>query len=413
MQRSESRILTTHAGALPRPDDLLPLAGSPNQDPAYAAAPATAEPMPSDADDRRVRLRTAVADVVQRQMKVGITVVNDGEFGKAMRGRIDYGAWVSYVMQRLTGWEVIPDDPGGHDPAGGEVIPGDFYRRRDRQAFPELYADIDREMFAGGRRPMSRAIVSPVTYKGHAALQADINNLRAAVEHSGAAEAFMTAVAPGSFGREQNRYYKTQEDFLFAIADAMRVEYGAIVNAGFVLQIDDPGMAENWDAMDPSVTIEQYRDYARLCIAALNHALDGLPQDRVRYHMCWGSWHGPHLTDIPLHAIADLLLTIDVGAFSVEAGNVRHEHEWRVWRDVTLPAGKILIPGVVSHATNVVEHPELVADRIVQYAKLVGRENVIAGTDCGLGGRIHASLAWAKLRALVEGAELASRQLWG
>jgi 5-methyltetrahydropteroyltriglutamate--homocysteine methyltransferase len=308
---------------------------------------------------------------------------------------------------------VIPDDPGGHDPAGGEVIPGDFYRRRDRQAFPELYADIDREMFAGGRRPMSRAIVSPVTYKGHAALQADINNLRAAVEHSGAAEAFMTAVAPGSFGREQNRYYKTQEDFLFAIADAMRVEYGAIVNAGFVLQIDDPGMAENWDAMDPSVTIEQYRDYARLCIAALNHALDGLPQDRVRYHMCWGSWHGPHLTDIPLHAIADLLLTIDVGAFSVEAGNVRHEHEWRVWRDVTLPAGKILIPGVVSHATNVVEHPELVADRIVQYAKLVGRENVIAGTDCGLGGRIHASLAWAKLRALVEGAELASRQLWG
>jgi 5-methyltetrahydropteroyltriglutamate--homocysteine methyltransferase len=413
MQRSESRILTTHAGALPRPDDLLPLAGSPNQDRAYAAASATAEPMPSDADDRRVRLRTAVADVVRRQMKVGITVVNDGEFGKAMRGRIDYGAWVSYVMQRLTGWEVIPDDPGGHDPAGGEVIPGDFYRRRDRQAFPELYADIDREMFAGGRRPMSRAIVSPVTYKGHAALQADINNLRAAVEHSGAAEAFMTAVAPGSFGREQNRYYKTQEDFLFAIADAMRVEYGAIVNAGFVLQIDDPGMAENWDAMDPSVTIEQYRDYARLCIAALNHALDGLPQDRVRYHMCWGSWHGPHLTDIPLHAIADLLLTIDVGAFSVEAGNVRHEHEWRVWRDVTLPASKILIPGVVSHATNVVEHPELVADRIVQYAKLVGRENVIAGTDCGLGGRIHASLAWAKLRALVEGAELASRQLWG
>src|SRR5262245_313113 len=400
MRRSQSHLLTTHAGALPRPDALLPQSATP-------------EPSASDAETRRGLLHAAVADIVQRQMDLGLTIVNDGEFGKAMRGRIDYGAWVSYVMQRLTGWEVLPDNPGGQGPAGAEVIPGDFYRRRDRQAFPELYTDIDREMFAGGRRPMSRAIVSPVTYKGHAALQADINNLRAAVEQSGAAEAFMTAVAPGSFGREQNRYYKTQEDFLFAIADAMRVEYGAIVNAGFVLQIDDPGMAENWDAMDPSVTIEQYRDYARMCIAALNHALDGLPQDRVRYHMCWGSWHGPHLTDIPLHAIVDLLLTIDVGAFSVEAGNVRHEHEWRVWRDVTLPAGKILIPGVVSHATNVVEHPELVADRIIQYARLVGRENVIAGTDCGLGGRIHASLAWTKLQALVEGARLASQQLWG
>jgi 5-methyltetrahydropteroyltriglutamate--homocysteine methyltransferase len=319
---------------------------------------------------------------------------------------------VSYVMQRLTGWEVTPESGGALGPAGGETVPGDFYQRRDRQKFPDLYAEIDREMFAGGRRPMSRAIVSPITYKGHAALQADIDNLRAAVGQSGAAEAFMTAVAPGSFGREQNRYYKTQEAFLFAIADAMRVEYRAVVDAGFVLQIDDPGMAENWDSMDPSVTLEQYRDYARLCIAALNHALDGIPVDRVRYHMCWGSWHGPHLTDIPLRDIVDLLLTMRVGAFSVEAANVRHEHEWKVWREVALPAGTILIPGVVSHATNVVEHPELVAERIVRYAALVGRENVIAGTDCGLGGRIHPSLAWAKLQALIEGAEIASRQLW-
>jgi 5-methyltetrahydropteroyltriglutamate--homocysteine methyltransferase len=354
-----------------------------------------------------------VADVVQRQMNLGLTVVNDGEFGKAVRGRIDYGAWVSYVMQRLTGWEVMPDSEATREPAATGVIPGDFYERRDRQAFPDLYAEIDREMFAGGRRPMSRSIVSPVTYKGHAALQADIDNLRAAVDGNGAAEGFMTAVAPGSFGREQNRYYRTQEEFLFAIADAMRVEYRAIVDAGFVLQIDDPGMAENWDAMDPSVTIQQYREYARLCIAALNRALEGIPPDRVRYHMCWGSWHGPHLTDIPLRDIVDLLLTVRAGAFSIEAGNVRHEHEWKVWRDVTLPPGTILIPGVVSHATNVVEHPELVADRIIQYANLVGRENVIAGTDCGLGGRIHASLAWAKLQALVEGARLASRQLWG
>ena len=400
MRRSESQILTTHAGALPRPDDLLP------QGDAGAEAPA------QDLGARRERLRAAVADVVRRQAALGLTVVNDGEFGKAMRGRIDYGAWVSYVMLRLTGWEIVPDDQGAGAPADGELIPGDFYRRRDRQAFPDLYADIDREIFAGGRRPMSRAIVSRVAYVGHAALQVDIENLRAAVEQSGAAEAFMTAVAPGSFGREQNRYYRTQEEFLFAIADAMRVEYRAIVDAGFLLQIDDPGMAENWDAMDPSVTIDQYREYARLCIAALNHALGGIAEDRVRYHMCWGSWHGPHLTDIPLRDIADLLLTIRAGALSIEAGNVRHEHEWKVWREVKLPPGRILVPGVVSHATNVVEHPELVADRIMQYAQLVGRENVIAGTDCGLGGRIHPSLAWAKLQALVEGAELASRQLW-
>jgi 5-methyltetrahydropteroyltriglutamate--homocysteine methyltransferase len=234
----------------------------------------------------------------------------------------------------------------------------------------------------------------------------DIENLRAAVESgfSRITDAFMTSPAPGTFGRDQNRYYRTQEEFLFAIADALRVEYAAITGAGFILQIDDPGMAENWDAMDPSVTLEEYRAYARLCIDALNHALAGIPEERVRYHMCWGSWHGPHLTDIPLRDVVDLLLTVRAGAYSLEAGNVRHEHEWKVWRDVKLPDGKMLIPGVVSHATNVVEHPELVADRILQYAQLVGRENVIAGTDCGLGGRIHASLAWAKLRSLVEGA---------
>jgi 5-methyltetrahydropteroyltriglutamate--homocysteine methyltransferase len=306
------------------------------------------------------------------------------------------------------------------------IKPGSHKNRRDRQAFPEVYADVDREMFAGGPRPMGRPIVGKVTYRGHAALQTDIDNLRAALlppkggSHTNGdsvsafrrKDAFMTSPAPGTFGRDQNRYYKTQEEFLFALADALRVEYHAIADAGFVLQIDDPGMAENWDAMDPSVTLEEYRAYARLCIDALNHALDGIPEDRVRYHMCWGSWHGPHLTDIPLRDIADLLLTIRAGAYSIEAGNVRHEHEWKVWRDVKLPDGKLLIPGVVSHATNVVEHPELVADRIVQYAQLVGRENVIAGTDCGLGGRIHPSLAWAKLQVLVEGAALASRQLW-
>jgi 5-methyltetrahydropteroyltriglutamate--homocysteine methyltransferase len=403
MQRSETHILTTHAGALPRPDDLLALNAE--------IAQAQQSGQPADERAQQQRLSSAVGEVVQQQRQIGVSVVNDGEYGKAMRTRLDYGAWLSYVMQRLSGWDPAPDGAGRAEPVGG-VMPQGFYQRRDRQAFPDLYADIDKEMFAGGRRPMSRQITSPITYRGVDALRSDIDHLRAALAAHPGVEGFMTAVAPGSFGREQNRYYASQEDFLYAIAEAMRTEYRAIVDAGFVLQIDDPGMAENWDAMDPSVTLEQYREYARLCIAALNHGLDGIPEERVRYHMCWGSWHGPHLTDIPLRDIVDVLLTVRAGAFSVEAGNVRHEHEWKVWRDVSLPPGKMLIPGVVSHATNVVEHPEVVADRIVQYAQLVGRENVIAGTDCGLGGRIHPSLAWAKLRALVEGAEMASHQLW-
>jgi 5-methyltetrahydropteroyltriglutamate--homocysteine methyltransferase len=403
MRRSESNILTTHAGALPRPDDLLELNAE--------IAQAQQSGQSADESRQRARLSSAVQEVVEHQRKIGIDIVNDGEYGKAMRTRLDYGAWLSYVMQRLSGWE--PAGNGNRpEPSQPAVGPRGFYQRRDRQAFPDLYADIDREMFAGGRRPMSREITSPITYKGIDALQADIRNLQSALSAQQGVEGFMTAVAPGSFGREQNRYYASQEEFLFAIADAMRTEYRAIVDAGFVLQIDDPGMAENWDAMDPSTTLEQYREYAQITIAALNHALEGIPEDRVRYHMCWGSWHGPHLTDIPLRDIVDLLLTVRAGAFSVEAGNVRHEHEWKVWRDVKLPPDKILIPGVVSHATNVVEHPELVADRIVQYANLVGRENVIAGTDCGLGGRIHPSLAWTKLQVLAEGAELASRQLW-
>jgi 5-methyltetrahydropteroyltriglutamate--homocysteine methyltransferase len=410
LRRSESRILTTHAGALPRPDDLLTLNAQLPSDPELTHA-------------HRLRLRSAVQEVVARQTQIGIDVINDGEYGKAMRARLDYGAWISYVIERFTGFEdtggVDVGDPFRGAPPDDALKPGSHKNRRDRHAFPDVYAEVDREMFAGGPRPMGRPIVGKVSYRGHDAMQADIDNLRAALTTdvvSGfsrtSSDAFMTSPAPGTFGRDQNRYYKTQEEFLFAIADALRVEYRAITDAGFILQIDDPGMAENWDAMDPSVTLEEYRAYARLCIDALNHALEGIPEERVRYHMCWGSWHGPHLTDIPLRDIVDLLLMIHAGAYSLEAGNVRHEHEWKVWRDVKLPDGKLLIPGVVSHATNVVEHPELVTDRIMQYAQLVGRENVIAGTDCGLGGRIHPSLAWAKLQVLVEGAALASRQLW-
>jgi len=222
----------------------------------------------------------------------------------------------------------------------------------------------------------------------------------------------MCSVAPGSFARGEDFYYKTEEEFLFAAAEAMHVEYKAIVDAGLVLQIDDPSLPDNWDMIDPEPPLDEFKKYESVRIEALNHALRDLPEDRIRFHICWGSWHGPHTTDIPLQDIVDLVLSVKAGAYSIEAANARHEHEWRVWRDVKMPEGKVLIPGVVSHATNVVEHPRLVADRIVRFAQIIGRENVIAGTDCGFGGRIHPQIASAKLSALAEGAALASRELW-
>ena len=222
----------------------------------------------------------------------------------------------------------------------------------------------------------------------------------------------MTAIAPGSASRIGNEYYKTEEDFLFACADAMREEYQAIIEAGLILQLDDPSIAENWDQVNPEPSLADYRAFTMRRVEALNHAIRGLPKDRIRFHLCWGSWRGPHVTDIPMRDIVDLMLAIDVQAYSFEAGNVRHEHEWAVWRDVKLPDDKLILPGVVSHATNVVEHPELVAERILRFADLVGRERVIAATDCGLGGRVHPDIAWAKLAALVDGAALASRRLW-
>ena len=408
MQRSIGRIHTTHVGALPRPDELLALNAE--------AAEARLRGDGFDEHRRQSLLRQAVKDVVRKQTELGIDIPNDGEFGKAMRARVDYGAWLSYVFERLSGWEQLSQPLLERPQRPGDLAPRPFAQRRDRRAFADFYAELDREFFGPGTSSatrLSRAVTGPIGYRGHAALQADLDNLRSAVAEAGVAEAFVTSIAPGSFGREQNRYYPTQEAFLFGIAEAMRVEYRAIVDAGFVLQIDDPGIAENWDAMDVSVSIDDYRHYARMTVAALNHALDGIPEDRVRYHLCWGSWHGPHVTDLPLSALVDVLLEVRASAFLVEAGNPRHEHEWKVWRDVrALPAGRLLVPGVVSHATNIVEHPEVVADRLVRYAEVVGRENVIAGTDCGLGGRVHPTLAWAKLQALAEGASLASERLW-
>ena len=223
---------------------------------------------------------------------------------------------------------------------------------------------------------------------------------------------FMTAVAPGSASRIGNSYYKTEEELLYACADAMREEYKAILDAGFVLQLDDPAIAENWDMINPEPTVEEYKKFSMVRVEALNYAIRGLPQERIRFHLCWGSWHGPPVTDIPMRDIVDVMLAINAQAYSFEAGNVRHEHEWKLWQDVKLPDDKLILPGVVSHATNVVEHPELIAERILRFANLVGRERVIASTDCGLGGRIHPQIAWAKLEALAQGAALANRQLW-
>jgi 5-methyltetrahydropteroyltriglutamate--homocysteine methyltransferase len=391
MKRSDRRILTSHVGSLPRPDALLELNRAKFAGEAY------------DTSAYATQLSAAVEEVCRRQAETGIDVVNDGEFGKTSAGAIDYGAWSSYAWGRLSGWE--PGEPGRLPALAG---------RRDRQKFAEFYRELDSTSFRsssslGGRPPV---FTGPITYVGQQALSTDLANFKAALAKVTADEGFITSVAPGSFARRQNRYYKTDEEFLDALGAAMREEYQAIVEAGFVLQLDDPGLPDSWDMADPEPSVEEYKKFATVRIEALNHALRGLPEDRIRYHICWGSWHGPHTTDLPLANIVDVLLQVRAGAFSVEAGNVRHAHEWKVWRDVKLPDGKILIPGVVSHATNVVEHPELVADRILTFANVVGRENVIAGTDCGLGGRIHPQLAWAKLEALAAGARLASKALW-
>jgi 5-methyltetrahydropteroyltriglutamate--homocysteine methyltransferase len=286
-----------------------------------------------------------------------------------------------------------------------------FGDRRDRSRFAAAYADPESGITTGPRAP-APVCVAPITYTGHDAIAADIANFKATMQDAGIDEGFMSSVAPGSASRIANAYYKTEEELLYACADAMREEYKAIVDAGLILQLDDPAIAENWDMVNPEPTVEEYRKFSMIRVEALNHAIRGLPQDRIRFHLCWGSWHGPHMTDISMQDIVGVMLAINAHAYSFEAGNVRHEHEWKVWQDVKLPDDKLMLPGVVSHATNVVEHPDLVAERILRFANLVGRERVIASTDCGLGGRIHPDIAWAKLEALAQGAALASRQLW-
>jgi len=404
---SQNRIPTTHVGSLPRPDDLISRSRA-------LAAGAGAPPGLQDAFQQE--LAAAVADVVRRQRDTGIDVVNDGEYGHLMGQRYDYGSWWSYVFQRLGGIELTDANLRSvrlAPPRPGELALGNFLERRDRQLFREAYADPASGASLPDTGQSRRAPVcrGPITYIGTEAVQRDIAHLKAALDAAGLADGYLNSVAPGSCMRFGNEYYATDEELLQACADAMREEYRAIIEAGLVLQLDDPGMAESWDTMNPVPDVEDYRRFTMTRVEALNHAIRGLPADRIRFHLCWGSWHGPHVTDIPMADIADLMLAVNAGAYSFEAANVRHEHEWKLWRDRRLPEGKVILPGVVSHATNVVEHPELVADRIVRFAEVVGRDNVIASTDCGLGGRVHPQIAWAKLDSLARGAELAAERL--
>jgi 5-methyltetrahydropteroyltriglutamate--homocysteine methyltransferase len=400
MRRSTDRILTSHAGSLPRPDDLI-------------EANRRREARQVDEAAFQAALRAGVADVVRRQTAIGIAVPGDGEYGKSMGHKINYRAWWSYSFQRLGGLKVagigLYDFPVRRS-SPGNVVLSSFGDRRDRLRFAAAYSDPDSGVSTGPRATDWPVCIGPISYTGHAAIANDIANFKAALAASGVSEGFMTSIGPGSASRIGNEYYESDEEFVFACAEAMREEYKAIIDAGLVLQIDDPAIAENFDQINPEPTPEEYRRFTMPRVEALNHALRGLPQDRIRFHLCWGSWHGPHTTDIPMREIVDVMLRIDAGAYSFEAGNVRHEHEWSVWRDTKLPDDKLMLPGVVSHATNVVEHPELVAERIGRFASLVGRERVIASTDCGLGGRVHPQIAWAKLETLVEGAAIASQQ---
>jgi 5-methyltetrahydropteroyltriglutamate--homocysteine methyltransferase len=387
MQQSTERILTTHVGSLIRPQPLQDFlrakqAGKPYNQELYDAC-----------------LTNSVADIVRRQAEAGIDVVSDGEFGKSF-------SWSQYVLERLSGFERRPVKYGGNP----------FQRGADRERFSEFYAELDAREEPATR--MDSVCVGPITYTGQAELKRDIDNFKNALKETKVAEAFMPVAAPASvIPDRKNEYYKSDEELLHAIGAAMATEYRMIVEAGFVLQLDDARAAVSFDRMVPPASFDEYRKWVETHMDVLNAAIAGLPPERIRYHVCWGSWPGPHTSDVPLKDIVDLILKVNAGAYVIEGANPRHEHEWKVWQDVKLPAGKVLIPGVISHATNVVEHPELIAERIGRYAGLVGRENVIAGTDCGFAQgpfyrRVHPSIMWAKLEALAEGARLASKQLW-
>ena len=382
MLYSTDRILVTHAGSLPRPADLR----------AMVVAKSAGEPYDAAALDRR--LGEAVAETVRKQRDSGIDVVNDGELSK-------YN-FTDYVRLRIAGYETRPS-------TGRRRL---SIIARDEKKFAGYFAANPRTQSLGP--PTMPVCVAPLRYVGEAELQTDLDNFKQALAGVEVAGGFLPANTPGTIEHWiANEYYKSDEEFVFAIADAMNVEYRAIVDAGFLLQIDDPDLPDGWNCL-PGISIADYRKYAALRVDALNHALRGIPKEKVRLHVCWGSFHGPHHDDIPLRDIIDLIFRVNAGSYSIEDSNPCHEHEWRVFEEVKLPEGATLIPGVVGHCTDFIEHPDLVAERLVRYAGLVGRENVLAGTDCGLGTRVgHESICWAKFEAMAEGARRATKILWG
>lgn len=388
MKRSTDRILTTHVGSLPRPDDLRATIMRKQHGEAIDAAAFAA------------RVKSAVAETVRRQAEVGIDIVADGEMGRI--------GFIPYVNERLTGIE----------PSSGAEPANYWNQSREYQAFPEFYAWATQMPGAAGQTGRTRWICTgPVAYKGMAALMQDIAILKEALAEVRHEEAFMPAVSPSNLANwNRNEYYKTEEEYLYALANALREEYRAIIDAGLVLQVDDPLLASYY-VMHPEARIEDCRKWAMTRVDALNHALRGLPADRIRYHTCYSINIGPRVHDMELRHIIDIMLRVNAGAYSFEAANPRHEHEWKVWREVRLPEGKSLIPGVITHSSNIVEHTELIAERIGRFAQAVGRENVIAGADCGFASfastcEVHPSVVWVKLKALVDGARLASAELW-
>jgi 5-methyltetrahydropteroyltriglutamate--homocysteine methyltransferase len=386
MKRSQDRILTTHAGSLPRPADLLKL----------IQAKSRGEPV--DRDAFAARVRSAVAAIAGKQVQLGIDIIDDGEMGKA--------GFIPYINERLAGFEVDRERKGSP-----------FAGSREFRAFPEFYEWFGRALPSPAASQPHMVCTGPISYKGHAQVQADIDNLKAALKGGNVLEAFLPAISPSGIEEwQKNRYYKTDEEYLYAIAEAMHEEYKAIVDSGLILQIDDPRIATYY-ALSPERSIKEIRKWAAQRIEALNHALRGIPRERVRWHTCYGINIGPRVHDMELKDFIDIILKVHAGAYSFEAANPRHEHEWSLWKNVELPEGAVLIPGVITQSNVMVEHPQLIAERIVRFASAVGRENVIAGADCGFGTfagsqEIHESVVWAKFSAMTEGARIASERLW-
>ncbi|HEY1268435.1 MAG TPA: cobalamin-independent methionine synthase II family protein [Candidatus Binatia bacterium] len=389
MKRSSDRILTTFVGSLARPADLI------------ATMTAKENGRPYDSQAFEAQIRGAVNDVVRRQAEAGVDVVSDGEQGKP--------GFVTYIGERLTGFEQRPAPPRA----------GPWVASREIADFPEYYAWYSRWRGESVSSTSGLFCTGPITYKGQEALKRDIENFKAALNGVKVEEAFMPSTSPGNIeAQRKNEHYPNDEAYIYAIADAMREEYKAIVAAGLLLQVDDPRLVSYYNA-NPSKSVEQSRQWADLRVEALNHALRDIPPEKIRFHTCYGINIGPRIHDLGLKDIADIMLRVKAGAYSFEGANPRHEHEWRVWESIKLPEGKILIPGVISHTTNIVEHPEVVAERLVKYAKIVGRENVMGGSDCGFSSQataepeIHPTVVWAKFKAMAEGARIASKELWG